>query len=692
MKQFYFFILIIVLHITSCTEKETVAPYIKMDGYDFITNGVVFSSQKSIQSFLFQTNCDWSIIKVSQEGNNWAKISPVSGGSGDNEIEIEVEENLSSNDRNITLILLLESKEIPFNIIQKKSNKLDLSSDQFEVNAEGGQIEISFNTNDDFYVDIPSNYQDWIKYTTYTSESTTKILHFNILESEEDKERTGEIIITVNSVENRVKIIQKGQSIITLKKKNYEIDSNTHRIEVELTTNTTFNTIISDNDWITQAAQSRSISDVVLYFNVSENNTPNIRKGTIIFQDKKCEKSDTLTIVQAPKDVILALNAPGLLSNTINENQIKSASSIIISGQINGDDLNLLSKMSKENQLKKIDIYETEIVQGGNEFKSSHNTINSNLFYGCKLEEIILPKGLEYIEGYAFANSYSLKSVKTNDNIKSIGEGAFMDCSSLKEFIFPSKIRIIEKRCFWQCFNLENIVFPSCLEIIESEAFSNCKNLKELNLPQSLYSIGNESFNYCESIVKLIIPSSVRYLGLHAFFYCHNLIELNLPDGLETIDYGCFRQCESLQSVVLPKNLRTLGREAFATCVNLQLAIIPNTLSTIPMGVFFDCRSLKSIEIPNSVSLIEAEAFKSCKSLEEVILGENVSNIGNDSFSGTESLTKLISKAVNPPQISGMPFSSSTFGRCTLYVPETSLNRYSSSNIWNYFKNIKSIE
>lgn len=692
MKQFFFFILIIVLHITSCTDKETVAPYIKMDGYDFIANGVVFSSQKSVQSFIFQTNCNWSIIKASQEGYNWAKISPASGGRGDNEIEIEVEENLSSYDRNLTLIMLLESKEIPFNIIQKKSEKLDLSSDQFELNAEGGQIEITFNTNDDFYVNIPSNYQDWIKYTAYTSESTTKKLQFNILESEEDKERTGEIIITVNSVENRVKIIQKGQYIIKLKKKNYEIDGNTHRIEVELTTNTSFNTIISDNDWITQASQSRSISDTVLYFNVSENNTPNIRKGTIIFQDKKCERSDTLAIVQAPKDIILSLNAPGMLSSIISENQIKSASSIIVSGQINGDDLNLLSKMSKENQLKKMNIYETEIVQGGTEFKSSHNTINSNLFYGCKLEEIILPKGLEYIEGYAFANSYSLKSVKTNDNIKSIGEGAFMDCSSLKEFTFPSKIKIVEKRCFWQCLNLENIVFPSGLEIIESEAFANCKNLKELNLPQSLYSIGNESFCFCEGLVRLTIPSTVKYLGLHAFFYCHNLIELNLPDGLEFIDYGCFRQCESLQSVVLPKNLKTLGNEAFAICLNLKLAIIPNTLSTIPMGVFFDCRSLKSVEIPNSVNVIEVEAFANCKSLEEVILGENVSYIGDGSFSNTESLTKLTSKAVNPPQISGIPFSSSTFGRCTLYVPETSLNSYSSSNIWNYFTNIKSIE
>ena len=691
MRQLYLFLLIII-HVASCTDEKAVVPNIKIDGYDFIDNDVVFTSQKSVQSFIFQTNCDWSIIKVSQDGNNWVKINPVSGGRGNNEIEIEVEENLSSYDRNLSLIMLLESKEIPFNILQKKSDKLDLSSDQFELNAEGGQVEIAFNTNDDFYVNIPSNYQDWIKYTTYTSESTTKKLHFNILESEEDKERTGEIIITVNSVENRVKIIQKGQSIITLKKKNYNIDGNTHTIEVELTTNTSFNTIISDNDWIIQTSQSRSVSEQMLYFNVSENNTSNTRKGTIIFQDMKGEKSDTLIIVQASKDIVLALNSPGLLSNTISENQIKTAASIKISGQINGDDLDLLSKMSKENQLKRIDIYEAEIVQGGNEFKSSHNTINSKLFYGCKLEEIILPKGLEYIDDYAFANCNSLKSVKTNDNIKSIGEGSFMDCSSLKEFTFPSKIRIIEKRCFWQCFNLENIVFPSCLEIIESEAFSNCKRLKELNLPQSLYSIGNESFNYCESILKLIIPSSVKYLGLHAFFYCHNLIEVNLPDGLETIDYGCFRQCESLQSVVLPKNLRTLGREAFATCVNLQLAIIPNRLSTIPMGVFFDCRSLKSIEIPNSVSLIEAEAFASCKSLEEVILGENVSNISNDSFSGTESLTKLISKAVNPPQINGMPFSSSTFVRCTLYVPQTSLNRYSSSNIWNYFTNIKSIE
>ena len=174
--------------------------------------------------------------------------------------------------------------------------------------------------------------------------------------------------------------------------------------------------------------------------------------------------------------------------------------------------------------------------------------------------------------------------------------------------------------------------------------------------------------------------------------FCHVFINRNVKTKIFSCGHFYFIGCFSADKIVVaensmltPKNLKTLGNEAFAICLNLKLAIIPNTLSTIPMGVFFDCRSLKSVEIPNSVNVIEVEAFANCKSLEEVILGENVSYIGDGSFSNTESLTKLTSKAVNPPQISGIPFSSSTFGRCTLYVPETSLNSYSSSNIWNYF-------
>ena len=85
---------------------------------------------------------------------------------------------------------------------------------------------------------------------------------------------------------------------------------------------------------------------------------------------------------------------------------------------------------------------------------TSLSEINTCAFNNGHFESLILPNNIETIHGSAFAWNNQLTSVKLNNNLRYILNGAFNYCLSLEQIIIPSSVETIEIHAFNGCNSL----------------------------------------------------------------------------------------------------------------------------------------------------------------------------------------------------------------------------------------------
>lgn len=109
-------------------------------------------------------------------------------------------------------------------------------------------------------------------------------------------------------------------------------------------------------------------------------------------------------------------------------------------------------------------------------------SIGKYAFSSCSLmTNITIPKGVTYINDYAFQNCQSLRSADLS-NVTEIGAYAFYMCYSLKT-IKADKVLTINNSAFYACNRLLTAEFPSC------------------------NSVGNSAFRYCYCLELCILAS-----------------------------------------------------------------------------------------------------------------------------------------------------------------------------------------
>lgn len=172
-------------------------------------------------------------------------------------------------------------------------------------------------------------------------------------------------------------------------------------------------------------------------------------------------------------------------------------------------------------------------------------------------------------------------------------------------------------------------------------AFWSCNNLTSVTIPNSVTTIGGEAFHYCTNLASVTIPNSVTSIGYSAFGECTSLTSVTIPDSVTSIGRSAFESCESLTSITIPDSVTSIGEWAFQICTSLTSVTISNSITSIANGTFCSCSSLTSITIPNSVTSIEFSAFELCTSLTSITITDSVTSIGDFAFSGCTSLTNI---------------------------------------------------
>ena len=93
---------------------------------------------------------------------------------------------------------------------------------------------------------------------------------------------------------------------------------------------------------------------------------------------------------------------------------------------------------------------------------------------GNKIEsDLVIPKGVTSIGGYAFLGCSELTSITISDSVKSIGEFAFLFCSELTSVTIPDSVTSIEKSVFYGCKGLTEIRYNGTCEEWQNISKSN---------------------------------------------------------------------------------------------------------------------------------------------------------------------------------------------------------------------------
>ncbi len=284
--------------------------------------------------------------------------------------------------------------------------------------------------------------------------------------------------------------------------------------------------------------------------------------------------------------------------------------------------------------------------------------IEANAFESSQLDSAVLNEGLLVIgeEAFYFADVI----VNIPDTVVSIGENAFCYNKAITEIIIPSGVQQIEGWTFSGCSSLEKIVLPKTVTNINSYAFYNCTALTDVYFAgtQSQWEaisvetnndcLVNANVHYEQETLPEVSPSedfvySVNNNAVTITDYVGDDCEVIIPSSLDglpvtTIGVYAFSDCASLTKVIIPSSVTVIGNWAFSNCTALNGITITDNITYIGMFAFNNCISLTDVTIGDGVVTIGESAFSNCTGLINIYISQSVANIGDCVFSGCNSL------------------------------------------------------
>ena len=329
----------------------------------------------------------------------------------------------------------------------------------------------------------------------------------------------------------------------------------------------------------------------------------------------------------------IEITAPGSLKTQLNDMGIdlSAITELKLIGTANKADLSTIRLMKN---LTSLDL-------GGVVIDGIHSDALADM---TKLEILVLPDSITYIEDAAFDECRNLTSITIGSNLERVEYCAFEDLENLKE-VHISDIAAWCKISFERDFytnplyytdNLylngelvTKLIIPEGVTDIGDYAFSGCDFLADVTIPNSVVSIGISAF--CGS--SLPVEESLQYAGTYLIGAVDkNLSTYTIKEGTKFIGNNAFSDCYSLASITIPESVTSIEQYAFADCSSLTSVTIPDSVTSIGKSAFSDCTSLTSITIPNSVTSIGEWAFSDCSSLARIDVGSGVATMGRNAF------------------------------------------------------------
>ena len=173
-------------------------------------------------------------------------------------------------------------------------------------------------------------------------------------------------------------------------------------------------------------------------------------------------------------------------------------------------------------------------------------------------KNLILGKNIRKIETYSFAGS-TLREISfpKDSTMEVVPNGAFSSCPTLERVgvgntdKLPSTLKELDGYAFFNAPSLKSIdLSETQVTHIWDCAFTKCTSLTSVKLPATLVDIGTHFVSACPSLKTLDIPAGVQHIGMDAFSY----------SGIETLylrcgpveNKGAFSYCNARCMMMLP--------------------------------------------------------------------------------------------------------------------------------------------
>ena len=655
-------VLCLLTALSSCSDDDAPAEIIpNPDSEIYFTKSLDFTSDSGEAILSFTTNKDWS-INVSQSGGDvsWCTVFPNKGKAGENQVLVKVIRNEGVDDRNVVLNLAAGDLTKSIVVTQKQKDAITLTTAKFEVDKNGGEIQVEVKANVTYEVVIPEQYQSWIREGSGSGqiimgdkghnqmhESATRtdmdrtMRKFYISKSEEYDKREGEIIFRSGELEEVLKVYQTGGGILLLTKNEYTVSDKGEQITVELNSNFDFDVKMPQVDWITTTV-TRSVSSHTLYYTVTPNETYDKREAEIIYYDRNDKSvADTLKIVQVQKDAILLSQKEYDITAKGETIEISVETNVNYNLHIDEENSqwiklvqNVVTKSFKQDRLF-FHIEENSEVKsrvGNIVFTSIESTLADTIRIIQEAKQIeekhvkvyvekagTLKKLLNveanlitHLEISGFINGTDLRLIREMAGIDyygnpTLGQLRELDiaqatiCSGGTNYSqYGSSVNIdniIPGGCFSHT-NLISIYLPFNTKKIEAQAFFFSEKLENISIPDDCRSIGWESFSAC-SLISVNIPRNVSFIDKLAFNRCYKLVSINVDSEN--------RWYASIDGMLCDKKQETL---IYYPAAGKKIINIPNTVKEINEYAFYDCIYQEKLNIPSETVTIPYGIFK----------------------------------------------------------------------------------
>jgi len=318
-----------------------------------------------------------------------------------------------------------------------------------------------------------------------------------------------------------------------------------------------------------------------------------------------------------------------------------------------------------------------------------------------EITEIILPEGLEFIEGYALDGT-GIRSIFIPASVKEVCDESFLGALYLEEIIVDEDNKYYSSidGCLYSKdattlirvpsgFNQDTFEIPDSVKNLDTYALEDCL-IRTIVLSKNVQNFSHDHYYWCNeleyvevaednpyfedhgeyvltedgktvvfvenTITEFEIPKTVEDVNIPAFYYsdCLPLDSVTLEEGTsnfciengmlfnknKTVLLHCTREAEGTDYEV-PDTVTKIGSYAFVMS-DFEEIIVPESVQKIETGAFYKCVNLKKLYLDCAIEQITKNMCSGCVALEEVNIPNSVEVIKTGAFEGCMSLEKMI--------------------------------------------------
>ena len=287
------------------TPVEPSKPTIELAVSESLTPTV--GTEGGTTTLTFTASGSWTAsVNAVTRAVDWVSVQPTSGEAGTVTLRITTQANDTYDERNAVIRLTCGTAQQTVTLTQKQRDALIVTSNKVEIDAVGGAFSVELQANVSVSYEIEESAKEWITAATKgTRGLTTSTLSFEAAENPDEAPRQATITLKGEGLTETVTVYQSGsEPTILLSQKEYMVSADGETIQVELKSNTAYEVVMPEVDWITEVS-TRAFSAYTHYFTIAPNETYDARTAEITFINKENGLEEKVSITQMQKDALL---------------------------------------------------------------------------------------------------------------------------------------------------------------------------------------------------------------------------------------------------------------------------------------------------------------------------------------------------------------------------------------------------